>query len=67
MICLQKTELNGMELNNGMVGSKRRKTINEGILAGHRRCDTFEFRYLRLRAERTRKISKTISATINHR
>ena len=48
MVCLQKTELNGMELNNGMVGSKRRKTINEGILADRRRCDTFEFRYLRL-------------------
>ena len=28
-----------------------------GILAGRRRCGTYEFRYLRLRAERARKKS----------
>ena len=47
--------------------------MNDRILAGRRRCGTFKFRYLRLRAERARKKSdylkkfqpKTISATKN--
>ena len=56
-----------------MVISERRNAIKNEILAGRRRCGTYEFRYLRLRAERARKKirlfkiqqQKTISAAKN--
>ena len=38
-----------------MVISERRNAIKNGILAGRCRCGTYEFRYLRLRAERAKK------------